>query len=460
MPDLRELFDALAAGEEARGVDEVWQRATRRTRRRWWLVAAAVVLAAGIGTSAALMAGDEGKAPVELVDDPSETSPEATEAPPATAADTGTLLVWPPERASSGTEMAIVRGIVTFDAQGCVRLDEDLVIWPVGTGWSIEGSAIRLPSGATVRAGDVVTGAGGYHARGPGLPAAIPARCEPDQVAVFGSTVEIAVTRADGTVDFTRGYGMAVSPEGLVAVSDRSSRKVWQRDANGVWVSLPVAGRGFLADPRGIAYDGAGNLYVADESAGRVQVISLEGAARVVAEGLDGPTSVAFDARDGTVLVAEGGADRIRRIDATGNLTTVEESHDNLCGPISIAIASDGAIWFGELCDKDVRRIDPDGSIATVEGVSFGSSLASARDGGMYVANGRSGEIWHVALDGTVTTVLTWDRANVTQNDCADRGYSGTSEAIAMAETDDGLVFVDSGSGRLCVLAGETIREL
>ncbi len=67
-----------------------------------------------------------------------------------------------------GGETALIEGTLQIDGH-CLyigRSDAEErypVIWPNGTGWDAEQSAVRLPDGTLVYAGDTVLGGGGFH---------------------------------------------------------------------------------------------------------------------------------------------------------------------------------------------------------------------------------------------------------------------------------------------------------
>jgi DNA-binding beta-propeller fold protein YncE len=79
-----------------------------------------------------------------------------------------------------------------------------------------------------------------------------------------------------------------------------------------------------LRSPSGLAFDGdRGVVYVSDTGAGRVLSVAFGGGApSVVATGLTGPEGVAVD-RDGSLLVVEGDAGRLVRIDPVRGSRTV-----------------------------------------------------------------------------------------------------------------------------------------
>lgn len=84
---------------------------------------------------------------------------------------------------------------------------------------------------------------------------------------------------------------------------------------------VSVWARGFL-QPRGVAVDSQGAVYVSDRAAGTVTRIAPDQSMTVVVGGLEQPVGLAFDL-EGRLLVAEERAGRITRREANGSRTTL-----------------------------------------------------------------------------------------------------------------------------------------
>ena len=151
-----------------------------------------------------------------------------------------------------------------------------------------------------------------------------------------------------------------------------------------------------LCNPTGIAVDGAGNLYIADSCNHRVRRVDATSGAMTTFAGtgspgiggdggmataamLDTPVAVAVDAT-GAVYVADSGNHRVRRISATGIISTVigngscSASNDGpgvsvaLCSPQDVQVISGGRLVVADLNNNRILVQYPSGNVSTVAG--------------------------------------------------------------------------------------------
>ena len=151
-----------------------------------------------------------------------------------------------------------------------------------------------------------------------------------------------------------------------------------------------------LNEPRGVEFDRAGNLYIADSSSHRVRRVDATGAIATVAGtgetgygGDDGPavhamlnwpSDMAVDA-GGNLYIADTRNHRVRRVDRSGTITTVAgtgwEGHGGDGGPAvearmyypdSVAIDRAGNLFIADAWNQRIRRVDASGIITTIAG--------------------------------------------------------------------------------------------
>lgn len=206
---------------------------------------------------------------------------------------------------------------------------------------------------------------------------------------------------------------------------------------------------GLVGDPRGVAFDAAGNLYISDRANHRIFKRDLLGEVSTVAgTGLSGfsgdggpataarltiPRSVVADAA-GNLYVADTGNHRIRKISANGTISTVAgtgtagfngdggaATSATLSAPAAVVVDAAGNLFISDNGNHRIRKVTPVGTIATVAGngsPSFGgdgglATLASLNSptgiavtsaGTLYIADFNNHRIRKVAA-GTITTV-------------------------------------------------------
>ncbi len=180
-----------------------------------------------------------------------------------------------------------------------------------------------------------------------------------------------------------------------------------------------------LYGPTGVAPDGAGNLYIADGGNSRIRKVDAAGVITTVAgdgvlgnSGDGGPASaarlisprgVALDGA-GNLYIADSVGNRIRKVDAAGVITTVAgdgtEGFSGDGGPATAAqlrdptgVAVDGAgnLYIADWYDNRIRKVDySTGVITTVAGTGMNGYSG---DGGL-PTEAQLQRPQHVALDG------------------------------------------------------------
>ena len=228
---------------------------------------------------------------------------------------------------------------------------------------------------------------------------------------------------------FNQPTGVAVDAAGNVYVADNNNHLVREISPAGVVTTLagsglqgssngPATGASF-SYPQGVAVDATGNVYVADYGNNLIRKISAAGLVTTLAgkdsaganNGVDTaatfnqPTGVAVDGA-GNVYVADEGNNLIREISPAGVVSTFAGSgapgstngtgvKASFNGPTGIAVDASGNVYVADYGNNLVREISPGGVVITLGSAATGNSklfkgpygVAVDAAGNVYVAD-------------------------------------------------------------------------
>ncbi len=256
-----------------------------------------------------------------------------------------------------------------------------------------------------------------------------------------------------------------------------------------------------MGNPYAVAADAAGNVYIADyfnnvvrrvSHAGIITTVAGTGVAGyngdnmpATAAQLNGPIGVTLNG--GNLYIADKFNERIRVVDATGNITTIagtglhggasgiEYANEvpataaNLTYPVSVALDCSGNIYIADWGSQTVRRIDASGIIhafaGTREGTYNGDGIPATSaalnspacvladcSGNVFIADSWNNRIRKVTSDGMISTI-------------AGNGapaYSGDGGAATAASIwiPTGITFDACGSLYICDWQNNAVRIL
>jgi uncharacterized protein (TIGR03437 family) len=184
-----------------------------------------------------------------------------------------------------------------------------------------------------------------------------------------------------------------------------------------------------LYDPYGVWIDSAGNLLIADLDNQLVRKVTANGNIGTVAgntaEGAgfagDGgpatsaqfyqPFGIVTDAA-GNLYITDSGNHRIRKVDTSGNITTIAgtgvgpgpggfsgdggpAANASLNKPFGLSLDSAGNLYFADSGNNRIRKVDTNGIITTVAGIG---TAGSAGDGGL-ATKAQLARPWDVKVD-------------------------------------------------------------
>jgi uncharacterized protein (TIGR03437 family) len=318
------------------------------------------------------------------------------------------------------------------------------------------------------------------------------------------------VTAADGVINTLAGNGLGgINAYGIALVgnslyfSDTATNYIRMLNLSTGQLNV-VAGNGQsgfsgdgnpatsanLNNPRGVALDQSGNLYIADMGNNRVRRVGTDGKINTFAGNGQGtttgdgylatsasvhqPAAVAVDA-SGNVFVCEYSGQVVRKVATNGYISTVAGTgsggapgaetgigiDQRLSFPQGLSFDSSGALLIADTNNNRIRRLTADGVITTVAGSSSGGSTGDGSPatsatlrtpmgafsdtwGNLYIADSGNSKIRRVSPDGVISTV-------------AGTGTSGFigdgSPATAFQFNSPSAVIAGSGSGCTALVA-------
>ena len=296
---------------------------------------------------------------------------------------------------------------------------------------------------------------------------------------------------------------VALDGAGNLYIADDSNHRIRRVDTTGTITTFAGTGDGGysgdngpavqaqLAFPSGVAVDAAGNLYIADTDSNTIRRVDAAGAITTfagtgeggsstggfsgdggpaVAARISGPTGVAVDGA-GNLYIADRANHRIRRVDASGTITTIAgigefrsdgdnapAVHAELARPFGVAADGTGNLYIADSNHHRVRRVDAAGTITTIAGsgrqgysgddgpaihakLSGPTGVAVDSAGNLYIADRLNERIRRVDAAGTITTIA----------GTGDTGYSGDNGPAIRARLDLPFRVAVDGAGNLYI---------
>jgi len=291
---------------------------------------------------------------------------------------------------------------------------------------------------------------------------------------IAGTGVEGAPADGEPALEADLGdpAGLALDPKGRLHFADPRNHVVMRIEADGRL--RRIAGTGAPGDggdggdartallnrPYDVAFDGGGNLYIADHANHRVRKVTQGGVITTVAgtgaPGFTGDHGPATQARldgvygvlahpDGRLLIADSGNHVVRQVAADGTITTFAATGEagsdgdggpavraRLNAPESLFVDRTGRLYVGDEASHNIRVIDPDGTIKTLIGdgapgyAVIGQPAGTAplndpeyllvrKDGTVVISDGDTGRLLTIDLEGRVALV-----AGLTEHGIAD----------------------------------------
>jgi hypothetical protein len=304
------------------------------------------------------------------------------------------------------------------------------------------------------------------------------------------------------SAQFRSPEGVAVDASGDLYIADSGNARIREVNAAGTIATL-VGGAtgdgglgvfGYFNQPSGVARDKAGNTWVADANNNRVRKVAANGTMTTVAgtgtsgfsgdagpaasAQLNSPQGLVLDA-SGNLFIADSGNSRIRKVDGSGNITTVAgnggygykgdggaATSAQLSYPTGVAVDAAGDLYVADVNNQRIRKVSAagiittlagngtygysgDGGVATSAQLNYPNGVAVDATGNLYIADTLNSRIRKVVATGIITTTA----GNGTSGFSGDGGAATTAQlsnpaGVALDAADD-LYIADNGNSRI-----------
>ena len=239
--------------------------------------------------------------------------------------------------------------------------------------------------------------------------------------------------------------------------------------------ATPVAAvRAAIGDPPRVTADAAGNVYFGSlhsifkvDAAGNLTRFAGNGRSGNTGDGglavnaqLMNPIGLAFDGA-GSLYVADHDANVVRRIAPDGTISTAAGAGGTLNGPFGVAVDASGNIYVSDTGNQRVARFGPDGHFAgsVADGLLNGpEGLAIDAGGNLYIADTFNGRIRKVAPDGTASVFAGTGSTGIYSGDNNPAVNAALSLPTDVAVDAAGNVYIaDFGNSRVRMVNGGAV---
>jgi sugar lactone lactonase YvrE len=234
---------------------------------------------------------------------------------------------------------------------------------------------------------------------------------------------------ASGLTDPT---SVAFDGSGNLFVADASTHMIFKFAPNGTRSTF-ASNLGVLF---ALAFDASGNLFAVDEASGTIFKFTPEGAQSTFVSGIGSPVSLAFDAA-GNLFVGDQVANAIFKFAPDGTKTTFASG---LNDPLGLAFDSTGNLFVAENVGGTIFKFTPNGAMTTfATNLNGPAGLAFDSSGNLFEADTNSSTIFEFTSTGTKTTFasgfaqplgIAFEPTLHQLLNISTRGFVGTGDAV------------------------------
>jgi YVTN family beta-propeller protein len=292
------------------------------------------------------------------------------------------------------------------------------------------------------------------------------------QVVFQPSTSSVLAVGSPGSEPLAQPEGVAVDGAGDVYIADSDNNRIVEVTATGVASVLNVGTPGgeALSSPNDVAVDGAGDVYISDTGNSRIVEVAAAGGASVLAvsppggEALSKPFGVAVDGA-GDVYISDTGNNRIVEVTAAGVASVLNVGTPGGVGLSNseggVAVDAAGDVYIADLGNNRIVEVTAAGAASVlIVGTPGGKALSLPNDvvldgaGDVYIADLGNSRI--VELNQATPPTLIF--ATATDDGTTD-ARDGSDGVLSVTITNDGNELLTAVSPGLSVAANFTQVE-
>jgi len=307
-----------------------------------------------------------------------------------------------------------------------------------------------------------------------------------------------SIAKVDTLPSFYSPTGVALDGAGNIYVADYGNDLIRKITSAGIvstvaGTGIPGSLNGAVAiasfnQPKGIAVDASGNIYIADAgnnvirkiTAGTVSTLAGSDSTGM-ADGppatatFFGPAGVTLDAAN-NVYVADAGNNLIRMVSPAGNVTTLAGLNGEFSNPTGVAINSSGTLFVANYLGNNILQVNSAGVVnpfagngqpgsvngpAAAAGFYFPNSVATDGAGNVYVSDEVNNLIRKITPGGTVSTLAGSGVAGAADSTGTAASFNGpaglavdASGNVYVADSNNNLIRKITQAGVVTTIAG------
>lgn len=183
--------------------------------------------------------------------------------------------------------------------------------------------------------------------------------------------------------------GLAFDVAGNLYTANFLANTITRYDNAGTLMESSFASTG-MNSPVGLAFDSNGNLYAANYFGNTLSKYNSSGSMSLFASGLNGPQCLAFDLA-GILYATNGLGNTITRYDSAGSLLEPAFANSGMNEPVGLAFDAAGDLYIANYYNNNITHYDSSGSLLSGPFASVGLNnpygLAVDSAGNFYVTN-------------------------------------------------------------------------